>query len=609
LRDIVAEAKTVRQLLSGTKYGLDYYQRDYKWQTKHVDELLRDLSKQFLDDYEEAHERNAVEGYGHYFLGSIITSPRNGKNFVIDGQQRLTTLTLLLIYLHNLQRNRNDAVPIEELIFSEKYSRRSFNIDVDERSPVMNALFNEQPVDIAEQPEAVRNIVARYQDIEELFPGDLTEVALPYFIDWLIENVHFVEISASTDEDAYTIFETMNDRGLSLSPTDMLKGYLLANIKDESDRIRANNIWKERLGILADLGKDEDADSIKSWLRSQAAETIRDRKRGATPRDFDRIGTEFHRWVKDSTDELGLIRSTDFMRFIERDFAFYARQYTRIRAASATLTPGLESIFYNAQHSFTLQYPVLLAPLSPDDSEGVINAKLQVAGAYIDILIARRLWNFRIIAYSTMQYAMFLVMREIRGKEPAEAATLLRARLDAEPETFSSNDRLRLHQQNRYSIHQLLARLTDHVETRSGQASRYLDYVSTVPGPSRYEVEHIWADKPERHLDEFAHPADFAEYRNRVGGLLVLPKSFNGSYGPLPYEEKLRHYDSQNLLARSLSPNAYERNPGFLQYIERSHLPFHAHPQFKRADLDERQELYRLIAEEVWSADRLTPAS
>ena len=69
--------------------------------------------------------------------------------------------------------------------------------------------------------------MARYHDIESDFPDELGEAALPYFIDWLLENVHLIEITAYTDEDAYTIFETMNDRGLSLSLTDMLKGYLL----------------------------------------------------------------------------------------------------------------------------------------------------------------------------------------------------------------------------------------------------------------------------------------------------------------------------------------------------------------------------------------------
>ena len=121
-------------------------------------------------------------------------------------------------------------------------------------------------------------------------------------MDWLVENVHLVEITAYSDGDAYTIFETMNDRGLSLTPADMLKGYLLANITDADKRTRASRVWKERVQALAELGKDEDADGIKSWLRSQYAESIRERKRGAAPQDFDLIGTEFHRWVRDHED-------------------------------------------------------------------------------------------------------------------------------------------------------------------------------------------------------------------------------------------------------------------------------------------------------------------
>ena len=80
------------------------------------------------------------------------------------------------------------------------------------------------------------NILARYSDIDDSFPVELRDVALPYFVDWLIESVHLVEITAYSDGDAYTIFETMNDRGLSLTPADMLKGYLLANITDPDGR-------------------------------------------------------------------------------------------------------------------------------------------------------------------------------------------------------------------------------------------------------------------------------------------------------------------------------------------------------------------------------------
>jgi hypothetical protein len=69
-------------------------------------------------------------------------------------------------------------------------------------------------------------------------------------------------------------------------------------------------------------------------------------------------------------------------------------------------------------------------------------------------------------------------------------------------------------------IHRLLARMTDFVKTSSGMSSSYAGY-SKRGSKSGYETEHIWADHPERHEDESAHPSEFAEYRNRVGDLLI----------------------------------------------------------------------------------------
>jgi hypothetical protein len=504
------------------------------------------------------------------------------------------------VLLRNLQSGHAEQVNVDELIFSEKFGQKSFNLHVDERTPAMEALYEDggATFNTTDRPESVQNLVARYRDLEAAFPEELRGAALPYFIDWLLENVHLVEITAYSDDDAYTIFETMNDRGLSLSPTDMLKGYLLANI-DEGKRTPANNRWRDRIRDLNDAGKEVEADCFKAWFRSQHATKIRERKKGAKPEDFDRIGTEFHRWLRDAADAVGLKNSDDFYRFIDRDFDFYSRQYLRLIEAGQTPKAGMEHVLYNAQQGFTLQYMLLLAPLRPDDSEPVIVRKIGLVAQYLDILLTWRLWNFRTIAYSTMQYAMFVVMRDIRGLASDVLAQKLYEFLDKEDETFASNDRLRMHQQNRYALHRILARLTDYVETQSGQPSRYLDYVSE--GRTRYEVEHIWADHPERHTDEFSHPADFAEHRNRIGGLLLLPKSFNASYGDLPYADKLPHYNAQNLLARSMHSQCYEHNPGFLRFKEQSRLPFVAHIEFKRADLEARSHLYRQIAERIWN--------
>ena len=93
----------------------------------------------------------------------------------MDGQQRLTSLTLLLIYLRNLQQERSEQVNVDELIFSEKFGQKSFNLDVDERRPCMEALFEGAPFDVTDLPESVRHIVERYGDLETLFPEELRD--------------------------------------------------------------------------------------------------------------------------------------------------------------------------------------------------------------------------------------------------------------------------------------------------------------------------------------------------------------------------------------------------------------------------------------------------
>jgi hypothetical protein len=173
----------------------------------------------------------------------------------------------------------------------------------------------------------------------------------------------------------------------------MLKGYLLANI-DEAKRAVANSRWRNQIRELNDAGKEVEADCLKAWLRSQFSTKIRERKRGAKAKDFDRIGTEFHRWLRDAADSIGLHKSDDFYRFIDRDFDFYSRKYLQLLKASQELVPGMEHVLYNEQYGFTLQYMLLLAPLQPDDSEAASLRKIGLVAHYLDILLTWRLWNF-----------------------------------------------------------------------------------------------------------------------------------------------------------------------------------------------------------------------
>lgn len=610
MKEIQAKTRSVRELLSDTKYGIDYYQREYKWQTKQIVELVSDLTTAFLEEYQPQHERKDVASYGHYFLGSIVISQPDEKKQIVDGQQRLTSLTLLLIYLHNIQKDRPDAVSIEKMIFSEEYGEKSFNLDIPERNECMNALFDGKPYDAVDQVESIQNLIGRYNDIVEAFPAEIAnDKALPYFVDWLRNKTQLVEITAYADADAYTIFETMNDRGLSLSNTDMLKGYLLASITDTAKRTEANKELKHWLLTFAKRDserdtKESEADFFKAWLRAKYAQDIRERKKGAKPEDFDLIGTEYHRWVRAKDDLIGLNTSDDFNRWVRQDLRFFARVYLKLLDASETLKEGLESVRFNADHGFTQQFQVLLAPLLPTDEETTVRAKLKLTADYLDCWLNRRLWNFKSIDYSTLQYATFLLTKELRNLSLDALRDKLITRLTNDQTELPLDDQPYLNNWNAKSLHRQLARFTHWLEEQSGQPGRYLEYI-VRSGKNAYEIEHLWANHFERHTDEFAHAQEFSTHRNKVGGLVLLPKKINASLNDKAYNDKLEHYQSENLLARSLHPMCYVHNPGFLKLKGETGLPFKAFTEFKKANFDERFNLYKGIAERLWSADRL----
>jgi hypothetical protein len=199
---------------------------------------------------------------------------------------------------------------------------------------------------------------------------------------------------------------------------------------------------------------------------------------------------------------------------------------------------------------------------------------------------------------------MFNLIKEIRQKEPEELVKILSARLDNMEETFAGVEHLYLHQQNRRQIHYLLARMTYHIEEKSGINSNFIKYIAkNVKKP--YEIEHLWAAKYERHSDEFEDSNEFAQRRNFFGGLILLPRGFNQSLNDDTYINKVEHYIRDNLLAQSLHPKCYERNPSFLRYIGENRLPFESYSDFKKDDLTKRQNLYRMLCEEIWNPKRL----
>lgn len=600
-KNIRGKEKSVNELLKETRYSIDYYQREYRWKTKNIEELIEDLSDKFWESYRPEHRREDVEKYDHYFLGPIIICKRDGVNFIVDGQQRLTSLTLLFIYLNNLQSNSGNAVNVDDLIYSERYGQKSFNINIEERTPVIKALYEGRSFDIAEEPESVQNIWSRYEDIERLFPDDLKGDALPYFVDWLKYNVDLVQITAFSDDDAYIIFETMNDRGLSLTPTDMLKGFLLASINDNSAKERINTEWKKKIHRLRQFNREEDADFFKAWFRARYAESIRQRTRGAQKEDFEKIA-QYHKWLRDNTDRMGLDSSEDFVHFLQQDFNFYHKWYLFIRKKASKYDEEYRHIYFNDYNNYTLQNQLILSSLTPEDDEVITKQKIKAISYFIDFYFTQRVLNFKSVTYSNQSYNIFQLGKELRGQGTHDLVSILKREVRNNEYQLDGARNVRLNGFTKKYLYYILARMTHFIETEADNASNIEEYLKARN--KKFQIEHIWADKYRRHTDEFDNEYEFDEYRNRFGGLLLLPRKINPSLGDKPYEDKIDHYNTQNLLARSLHEQCYQNNPGFRRVKEQLNLHFKPHEQFKKEDLDERQELYYQICTRIWNTEK-----
>lgn len=133
MKSIDVQKPTVHDLFAGKQYNIDYYQREYKWGTKQVAQLLSDLFSTFQESWKVGDEKEAILGYDGYFLGPVILTNRGFLTDIVDGQQRLTTLTLLLLAL----RRRDDAIgeaqrsELIDLVATQKLEGTEFKLAVD----------------------------------------------------------------------------------------------------------------------------------------------------------------------------------------------------------------------------------------------------------------------------------------------------------------------------------------------------------------------------------------------------------------------------------------------------------------------------------------------
>jgi hypothetical protein len=538
---------------------------------------------------------------------AYVSFPDGDITYLVDGQQRVTTLHLLLIFIRNLLMDQDalaEARQLETLICNVMYGERRYTIDIAERAPLLDALMNRRPYQVKpDDPPSVRNLWERYRDLEEQFPPELSGEALPYFHDWLLHRVGLVGIEAHDQGHGWEIFETMNDRGLQLSPVDLLKSFLLASSEQTQHR-RLNETWRKAMTGLSALsvgGMGTATDFVKALLVGRYADP-------GDANDLMRIETSFHEWIRANLMRMGLIRPADFASFITCEFAPLAEAYcTLFRAAqSPDSNTDLHSLFFNNVNGIGSQSQLIFAAVRRGDSPDQIRAKARRVADYLDLLYVHRIISGHSAHPSELDINIRDLIPKLRDAGDLQAVTgLLGAELSADPGDFADVRTFSLGSDNRRQVHYLLARLTAFTETECGRPNRVGEYLDERRS---HQIEHIWANHFDRYRDLVTSPAGFDRLRNRFGALLLLHRSDNASYRDEPYSAKVEYYRSQNFLAASLHPGTHKRNPLFSGFLKRYDLAgiMRSYPtDFDDKAILTRQELYRRLCEIIWDPARL----
>lgn len=604
-RSISAKEYPLSEILVDKKYTVDYFQREYKWERINIEQLVSDLVNAFMESYRDGHKTMDVANYGTYYMGSVVLSEAGSCASIIDGQQRITSLTLLLIYLYHAT-NKTMSEQLSSMIYSDSYGEKSFNIQVKEREECLKSLYEKGFYDIKDtDDESTKHMAERYQDICDCFPKDIfSEEALRSFVYWVKSKLYFVKIIAYSEENAYTIFETMNDRGVPLTSSDMLKGFILSKFSNEEERKNVNIQWKKDMLSLDAFDSSTESQFFQAWFRAKYAVTIREGKANSVNMDFENIGARFHNWFKENFDKGLLANAIDgnIETFVAKYYNFYLKQFIRIKKAEQNYDNNLPHVYFLRFWGIapSLSYPLFLSPLKIDDTEETCNQKIELVARFIDNFVVRRSVNYRLFSSNSIRYTMCNLTKAIRDKSIEDLKKELSMNAEKIDDFETAMPKFRLHGQNRRFIKYFLARLTSFIEMQCGISNNFVIYM-TNPECKPYEIEHIWSDHYEWHSDECAEKSDFSDVRNSIGGLILLPNGVNQSLNDMETEHKLPHYIKQNILAQSLCELTYRKNPAFVKFKNEHKLEFKFYNDLKKTDIADRCSLYAQLANLIWN--------
>lgn len=257
------DTKTVNlneTLGNGKKLFVPQFQRDYSWDEDSWEDLWSDILNAYRD--------NTI----HYMGSVVLQNEDNKKYYIIDGQQRFATLSILILAIIKKIKDLADAGIDEvgnreraEILMNQyigqkdpaslKYSSKLF-LNENNDAFYQRLLSFKAPINAIRLSDSEKLLWKAYlflsEKINEFFEHESSGEKITLFLNEIVgQRLMFIQIVVENELNAYTVFETLNSRGLELTSTDLLKNYLFSLVaKSETDLKQVKNQWKKIIDVV-----------------------------------------------------------------------------------------------------------------------------------------------------------------------------------------------------------------------------------------------------------------------------------------------------------------------------------------------------------------------
>lgn len=613
--DVTPDKQNIDKVFSSTTYYIDFYQRQYKWTDEPVRRLLDDILYKFNIEYQRYKDNDIeldklVESYSWYYLNTYVTNLVGGKLYVVDGQQRLTTLTLILIKLYRAANEVDSELTgwLSTKIAGQSGFKKEFWMNHEKHKTAMLGLMEGkkfEQIDVTSGISAV-NMVNNYKLISAVLDKDLAKDKhkLESFIFFFLKRLVLINLNVE-QTDVPMVFEVINDRGVKLKPYEILKGKLLGQIeKDELEQLGLNELWESQVNKINQYGEDEIDEFFVYYLRSKFAKVVGD------TRKFD---SNYHRviFLPEVEQELKLEHDPKAVKyFMMHEFKYYTELYYKILCYYDQPHNDYLSVYYNALTDMDSQFQLIMSACILNDPEE--DEKIKLISHEVD-----RLFSLLQLqkSYDSNEFneAIYLIAAEIRGEKVDSIKSIFdkyllsilseaRGVKVTQPISYSYFKDTGIELNKRFKRY-FFARIEQFIatQTKMNMKHSFYDLVANTGSVNGFHIEHILANNAD-NLMAFGNDEErFERERNRLGGLLLLKGKDNISSSNELYQNKLKTYANTLYWNETLRQDSYKTKIDFSNMMKSHNLKFRPMNQFGPDELEERHMLLHSLIEIIWN--------